>query len=363
LVYLGANIPLLYALFSVHGRDGLAALWGYSPHQYLFCLTVFPFAAFSAFTALHILIDKLGREVPDDFLPKVFLDNWIPLLLVGISLSALLTAADYYGSARSLDKLTPEYALMGVQYIKAINDELQTVKRSERDDARDTLVLSARKSALSISFPEHVTPAEVHQMIREAPPQVALQVMMNPKLQRRLGLLDPTLHPLSVFQVFICIFVGFCGLLAVGICVLGSHELEPSSKYPALHAALNATFYTVFSFGIYALCYQQYRSELEAVTGSGGTTLQQFFVGALVVFALTVLTAVDPSKGALPGVLFIRCLPILVMLLGFGAELKGPQVLRPLIGAETTAGIQVILISVFGLIACFTAFQVWPRRL
>src|SRR4028118_850170 len=109
-IYLLVNIPLLYSLVAVHGREGIGALWGYAPNQFLFLVVPFPLATFCTFVALRIVITEVNPTLPKTALGKWIFDHWMGGLLLGLSLAALLAFGAYLRSTMSLDKLHPQYA-------------------------------------------------------------------------------------------------------------------------------------------------------------------------------------------------------------------------------------------------------------
>src|SRR5689334_2684502 len=126
--YAIANAPFFYALFCVHGWRESGVLWGYSPHQFLFCLLVFPFACFATLAALYSLLSMIAPRLPDEFAGKWFSDNWPAVLLIGIAVCSVITVADYFSSARSLDKLERPYARAAIDALQNLNEKLNATK-------------------------------------------------------------------------------------------------------------------------------------------------------------------------------------------------------------------------------------------
>ena len=361
-VTLIANLPLLYSCGYVHGWRGVAALWGFSPHQFLYCLLAFPFSAFGAFTSLHILLSRLGPRPELDSDGRWLIENWLAVLLLGLGLSSFVAVADYFGSARSLDKLQPMYAATAINALKDLNERVDAVKKADRDDIREKLIHDGRAEKANLSPPTSTDPATTSTWLTQLPPETAIQVIFDPHWQRRLRILNEPLYALSLIQVVVSIFVGFCALFSAAFCIHVIRAIPELQKTADLHAAVTSVSYGIFFFGLYPICYQQYRAEIEAFAGSGFTTLQQYFVAGLVLIVLSVLLALSFPTTAASGALIARVLPILVIGLGLDAERRGPQVLRRLIGIETNTGTQVILAILFMLIGIFMAFQIWPRR-
>src|ERR1035441_7107618 len=340
LVALVVNLPLLYSLNTVHGLRGVADLWGYSPHQFLFCLLILPFAAFGTFTSVYVTVVHVGPKLQPEFGGRVFVENWMAVLLGGIALSSLITAADYFGSGRSLDKLQSPYATVAIRALRNLNAKVDALKRSEREDARDKLIRDGKAARQSLSLPATRDVNSVNRWMGTLPFESVLQVVIDPELQRQLRLTNDALYALSLVQVLTSIFVGVCALFSAGLYVhvaRGAPQLHGSAE---MHYFFSAAFYVIFFIGLYPICYQQYRSELEVFTGPASTTLQQYFVGGLVLLVLSTLLALNPTKDAIPGIIFARLLPIMVIVLGLGAEMRGPQVLRRLVGTRTNAGTQ-----------------------
>jgi hypothetical protein len=66
-VYVLAQGPLIYGSIAVHGRNGIARLWGFAPNQFWFLVFIFPLATFSTFAALRILVSHVEERFQRGF--------------------------------------------------------------------------------------------------------------------------------------------------------------------------------------------------------------------------------------------------------------------------------------------------------
>lgn len=351
------NLPLLSMLASQASRSALSALWGYSPHQFFFCLVVFPFACITSLTSLYILVTRLGSDWPEGLRGYAFLQNWPAALLIGVCLSSLVTFADYFSSARSLDKLSPSISAIATRSFQKIDEALNKIPLAQRDGARDDLIQKALQAKRDLNPPSFKDTGEVARWLQGLSPELVVQIVTDASLQRQLKMLDQRTYSLSILQVFVSVFVGTVALFSAAVCFHIIHHAQTSA---AIWEARNAAFNAVFFFGFYSICYQQYRNEIEFYGVSGSTTLQQFFVGAIVIGLLIALGALDINKEHVGPQFVERCLPLIIVSIGIGAEIHGAKLLRALIGAKTNWGTQFIL--AFVIIACgiFVGWQIWP---
>src|SRR5206468_11368942 len=131
---------------------------------------------------------------------------------------------------------------------------------------------------------------------------------------------------------------------------------------PELRASISALILAVCFFGLYSICFSQYRSELDVVAGTGSSTLQHVFVGLIAASAIYILYSCDPNKGDSSGVIMTRYLPMIFVASGIGAEFAFPKVMRQLIGSETNMGRQAILAILVAICGVVSLSQLWPRR-
>lgn len=349
LVYVASNLPLIYSLCCTHRLKGVAALWGYSPHQFLFVALIFPFAAFCSFLSIYILYSRVGPLIPADSGWGWFLNNGVPVLIAGLCIASIITVGDYVSSARSVDKLRPQYARRFIAYVQTLKSQIDDLPNDQRADRRERSVREARKAKSELLLP----PSSIDQVdatwLKRLQPMVFLQVAQDPALQRRLGLVDAVTYDLSFAQVVVTLFVAVCAAIAVFSCVglYSSNVIDASIKNsPELQRLSEAAFGAVVFFGFYPIFFHQYRAEIEPLVGSSGTILQHVVAGLAVSLALIVLAAVSFRK-EVPDLILTRLLPIFIIIAGFWVAGHDPEILRQIIGTETSIGRQIAFVSLF----------------
>lgn len=188
-----------------------------------------------------------------------------------------------------------------------------------------------------------------------------MQVVQDPNLQRTLNLMNQTVHALNVLQLFISIFVGYCALFSIMLCIYVFKSMPDPSAITPLTGALNSIFYSVVFFSFYPILYAQQRAEIEYLVGTGYTILPHVFSAIFVVCLLLALLSLDPIKKNVSNFIISRIIPVFILASGFGSQYIQSQPLRQLVGVLTNAGIQ-IMISIFFIIASvLVSLHIWPR--
>jgi hypothetical protein len=365
LAYLLVNTPLLYAVLYVYGPKRIIAMWGYSPHQFLFLTVIFPFVAYCAFAATYVLFSRVGPSLPAAFSGRWFFDNGVAIGLLGLAAICLCTTADYASSARSLDKLRPQYADRAIRTINSLKDQIDNTPADEREAKRDLMERQAKRDFSLLNLPEERDSGAIDHWMARLSPGVYLLVVQDATYQRRLGLVDPVLYVLSNIQVVVSLFVALFILISVfglGI-VHSSHELDQRflSGLDFQHLT-NLVYAGIFFLAFYPILFHQYRAELEPYVGSAGSSLQDIISIGIIVALLAAVTWLTSAKKEVSDLVFSRVLPILAIVGGFSVEVRTPQILRELIGVDTTIGRIVPCVVIFILVSAWTAYLLWPRR-
>src|ERR1700682_5321122 len=351
LAYLIVQGPFLYGGIAVHGRNGLAPLWGISPNQFWFLVFVFPLATLCTFTALRFLVHHVMDALPRQSPLRWILEHWLVALLWCLMLACVVTWIDYFQSVKSFDKLRPEYARRAVETLRAVR--LQK-------DAADTPLDPAEIAALAD------TAATAHRLTT-LPPLQFLRIVQRPDLQLKLSLLEPSMQALYTFQAlvaFFVVFVAIFGAIATAATLLSLGAAAP----PMLWRAYTTTVLAVSFFAFWVLAFRQYRVELDRFVGVEATMLPHVFAGFAIVEILTVLAAMGPS-GTLDVTQLVsvrilpRLLPVLVFLVGLAAETRLPAMSRRLTGMETTLGVQLMWMLVTLLLMAILVVTFWSQDL
>lgn len=364
LVYLVANAPLIYSLLAVHRPNGIIRLWGYAPNQFLFLVVFFPLATFAALAALRGLVFKAAPTLPISGPLREVIRHWPVAILVAIIIAALVSIIVYFGSAWSLDKLEAAYADRAVNAMESVRAkvELSSSQAEQRETTRISLIAAAKAELAGSTVPSGDNKREVADWLKSLSDGAYLQAVQRPDLQVRLHLLNPILHALNVLQLFASLFVGMItlSLAVVGFVLARSVGLD-GQNFPELGAVLWTVVWAVFFFGMHALCYGQYRTQMEYVVGSGTTVLQDLFLALVVFVVLVALVTVDPANRQFSFDTVVKFLPAIILGSGTATGLISPPAMRQLIGSDTTVWIQAILILVVLLLAGFPVVQVWPK--
>jgi hypothetical protein len=351
LVYLIVQGPLLYGAIAVHGRNGLAPLWGIAPNQFWFLSFVFPLATFCTFTAVRFLIHHVAEALPRPSTFRWILDHWLVALLWCLMLACVLTWIDYFQSVKSFDKLRPEYARRAAVALRTV--------RTQKSAAESPLDPEALTSVAD-------TAAATHRL-GTLPPLQFLRIVQRPDLQLRLSLLEPSLHALYTFQALVAFFVAFVAIFGA-IVTAGTLLSLGATAPPMLWHAYIAIVAAVSFFAFWVLAFRQYRAEIEPFVGGETTILPDFFGGVAIVIVLTVLAAIGPN-GTFDPAQFVsarilpRLIPIVVFVAGLTTERKLPELSRRLIGADTTAGVQLMWMVFALVVGIVLATTFWAQDL
>jgi hypothetical protein len=348
-LYFFAQLPVLYGLFAVHGRDGIGEMWGIAPNQFWFLVFVFPLASFSTCVALRLLVTAVVPALPQQNPVRWFFQNWLVAVLLAVILACVLAWSDYFGSVKSFDKLKPELAkraVISLDFVRSHTDSL--------DGARSA-------SELSLLFKDVTDQTVLSQRLRTLSPVEYLRVVQNPRLQLQLRLLDPTIQALYLLQEVVVLGVALLTIFC-SMATIATLKTMKGVAPDALSTVYRAVFSSVLLFSTFVICYRQYRSELERYVGRTDTILPDVFAAGAVICLLTVLAGLN-EKGSFEWaqILSARLIPLLVLTSGFVAEVRRPEVLRRLIGIETTASIQAVWAVVFILGAIFLSVSIWPH--
>lgn len=361
--YVVVNLPLLYSLFLVEGPSGIGKLWGYSPQQFFFVACVSPFAVFATFTSLYVLMSRVAPKIPDEYGGKWFYENWIVVLLLILMLASAITCVSYYKTPMSFDKLHPALASHAVAAFQAVEAEVNRASLAVRDDKRDEIISGAteeKKQAESDLLQLH-TASAVNAKLMALPPAVFLQVVQDPSLQLRLPILNPTIRALNMLQLLVGLFIAICAMFCVALATHSADHLTDKALHNSLHSAMTTLFWAIAFFGVFAVCYQQYRLQLQAVMGPGSTIQPQWFVGIFVLILLVRLTVVGAPEHQfdVAGIVW-RVLPMLAFVSTVVAESYRPDVMRTILGCQTNWGTQALLAMSFGLVGLYSVLTRWP---
>lgn len=359
--YCLANVSTLYSLLYVHKRVGLSALWGYAPNQFLFLVLFFPFAAFGAFTALHLLVSKVAPGVPYSLTIRSILSNWSIFVVIGLGVSAIVTASVYMSSAMSLDKLKPVYAERTLSLLQKAEDRLMKEPPENRNEFRKRVLKKAQLDTKALTLPEPSTDDEgIRTWMEQLAPDVYLQVVQSRDHQRTLRLMNPTVHALNIFQLNASVFVAWCCVFCFGVSwVLVSHVPTPFSTLNEFDKVCEALFFSVIAFGMFPVCFAQYRAQLDQFVGVWPTMRQEYLSAIPVMFLLIMLATFKPNGDTVSILVLLRYIPPALVALG---TLVSPDILRSLIGADARIGTQVILGVLWSLYAAMEIYRFWPGR-
>lgn len=365
LVYIIANFSLFFSLRYVHKVDGVIGLWGFAPNQFLWLTIFFPLATFCTLFALHSFTFRLNPILPSDFPLKSFFDHWPVSILIGFIISSIISIIVYFSSAWSFDKLQPQYAQLAIKSYELVEDQIvkSSLKKEEQEQFRHVIIKNAKLEAESLQLPNKYDITTIENWMKTLKPEVLLQVVQSPILQIKLKLLNPILHALNVFQLFCVIFIAFCSLSISIACIITARDINYDGKnFPELTQTINSVFYSIFFYGFYSICYNQYRQQIEAVVGVGTTILQDIFVGVLVAVLLIWLKSLDPTNRDISSETLIKFLPVVIVGSGTVIGIISPQVMKQLIGNETKTGIQIILTIITLFFSLIPISQIITRR-
>jgi ABC-type multidrug transport system fused ATPase/permease subunit len=363
--YVFVNSPLIYSLLYGHRARGIGNLWGYAPNQFFFLVVVYPFAAFASLAALRSFVVRLYSSLPPDSKLTPVFDHWPVAVLVGLIIAALFTILVYFTSSWSFDKLRPEYAQ---QALKATEDFENKIARSsnnriEQDANRKQLIRLARQNLSIEELPKVRNEEVVRRWLDRLLPEEYLQVVQDRSLTSRLRLLDPTIHALNIFQTLLVLFVGSVVLFVAAACIAYGYEAGYDGRnLPHLKATLDCVFWAVFFFSFYVICYHQFRSQMEELVGTRTTILQDVIAALLVAAVFVGIKLIDPTNREFGALTILKLWPIAFFASGIAAEEKLPQLMRQLIGNETTLGFQVALSFVFFLLALIPTIVIIIRQ-
>lgn len=365
MTYLVANAPLIYSLRYVHGLSGTLSLWGYAPNQFLYLVVFYPFAALMTLVAMYSFVAELNSLLPLTSRLRPVFDNWPVAVLIGIILAAFISIVVYLTSAWSFDKLQPQYARKALEAVAKVEEQVEaaSLKKEEQSSFRQKLIREAKQELRTLQIPSQNDTASVDQWLDTLKPEVYLQVVQDGRLTQRLRLLNPALHALNVFQLLNTLFMASCALVVAVFCIYAAREMRyDGTNIPELTQTINAAFYAVFFFGLYAVCYHQYRSQIEEVVGTGTTILQDVFVGIIVLVMLVWLRWLVTNNLELSVETSLKFLPVVIFGISYVAGNSSPQILKQLIGSETNVGIQIVLSLIAILLASIPVIRILTAK-
>jgi hypothetical protein len=359
--YGGVILPILYAL-QVQGVRRIGELWGLAPNQFFFLLVPFPFACFYIFTALRLLVTDVVRQVPETTQTRLILQHWPAGVLLCFAFVAVVSFVVYVGSNMSLDKLRPTFADVALHAIQRFDEKIESVPEPERAKTRQALVDAAKRTAGRLDASTPKRSGLLDKWLEQQEPEVSLQFLVRPQYQREFDLLDPTIHALNVFQLFLALSVGAMMLFVV---ILVTHVTRlvayPNVPNPSLRDVIHLLTGALFLFGLYPLFYHQQRVQLEEFVGQGFSVLQDVFAAVFVAGLLVWLASLDPADKLLSIAAFARVLPLVLVTGGFALAGLSPVLLRQLVGRDTTLGIQLMMSVVCVAASAFPILYVWAR--
>jgi hypothetical protein len=359
--------PLVFSFLKVYKSSQIFHLFGYAPHQFLFSILFFPFASLSTFISLYILISSLRPLLRDDYPLKFLFDDWPASLLFGIILASIISVVVYFSSGWSLDKLYPRYSSMALDAMTRIDDQvnLKFFKEEERLAYREKLIISANNDLKNIKIPSYRDTQKINSWLLSLSPSLRLKILFSPLYQKKLNLLHPEVLSLNVLQLLAALTVAFYTLVIALVCIYTYREfLQVGLKSKELLDATNAIFYSVFFWGFYPVCYNQYRRQIEGYIGSGTTILQDIITSILVVALLIWLRSLEPTDSArqLSIDTIFRYFPLLIIVSTQATSVLSPKIMIQLIGSETKVGIQLILILIGAMISFLPIAHIYPKK-
>ncbi|GAA5531416.1 hypothetical protein [Herpetosiphon gulosus] len=363
ITYIATIYPIIYSLRYVHKTKGIMRLWGYAPNQFLFMVIVFPIVTFLTFLSLRYILIKLISIIPSNYSLIRIYDEWILSLIFGIIISGIITIAVYTTSSFSLDKLEPLYATRAMNAITSINEDINLVEKDKRESYRDKIINDAKQKRRNITLPNSLNSADIALWVENLEDDVFLQIIREPKSPIRLRLVNNTLYNLTVIQTFITILVCVYILFSAFLCIHAAKELNYDGKnLPELTVAIESVFYSLVFISLYPIFYRQYRTELEAITGSGTTVLQDIITGILITSLLIWIKSLDPSNRELNAVTIVKYIPVAVIGSTMFSGIIDQDTMKQLIGSDSRLGIQVILIVIFLIFSIIPIYHILSRN-
>jgi hypothetical protein len=176
-----------------------------------------------------------------------------------------------------------------------------------------------------------------------------LGILLDAGLQRRLSLLEPDLYVISLFQVATTVGVGIT-LMFVALIAFSTHAQAATMPggAEALGRVLNLCSLGVVAFGLYAICYQQYRFQLSELVGKYSSTNPQYLVAFAVIFVLLTLSLANPEKSVSLVAIAARFGPLIALGSLTLFERTQQTAVRSLIGMDTNFGTQAMVAVVLG---------------
>jgi hypothetical protein len=350
-----ANAPLLYCLLRSHGPNLVGKLWGYSPQQFFFCLFIFPFGALATFWALTTLLTEVGPLVNETAPIRPLYDHWVLCPLAAMALACILTGLDYWSSARSLDKLRPEYSRLALSTLEDLHDQVSATPATGRDEL---LREFSRNATQALKVPPKSSTKVAEWLQAQNAPQ-RLGVLLDADLQRKLSLLEPNLYVISLFQVAATVGVGIT-LMFVALIGFSTHAQAAymSGGAESLGKVLNLCSLGVVAFGLYAICYQQYRLQISELVGKYSSTNPHYFVAFAVIAVLLTLSLANPEKSVSLVAVAARFGPLIALGSLTVVERTQQAAVRSLIGMDTNFGTQAMVAVTLGtFFSCLFAYS------
>ena len=350
LVWLLALLPLVYSSFWVH-KSLTWRLWGYAPNQYFFMALPFFLAALGSFGALFHTVLAIKAHSNAHWLLKHLALNWPATILVGITITGVVTLVDFYNTPKSLDKLQRRYAERAMDAAASLHQKFESESDlAKRTQLRREIIAKAQELKVKNLAVIKVDPSKLDQ-VDDA---TYLQIAQDARLQNELGLLDPTDHALQVFQTFVVLMVAWCVVVSAGLCL----ALQFSTNYsPSLSQhfpkVLTGLYLSVICFAIWVVCYRQLRMDMEYVTGTmtGSLRIGDVVGIFLIIGLITWILNIDPSVKDIQSALSTYIVPFVFVGCGYAAQFMPDNPVRLWLGVGSSPGNQILFHIVLSVIS------------
>jgi hypothetical protein len=345
-VFMMANLPLVYALHRFDRRT-MYDLWRLAPNQFLFDFLFVPASVVAVGCALYWVVSAAQKapEAASSAALSQALRNWPVLILLGIALSALVSAAFYVSSAWSPDKLQTPYGAEVTSSIHAAEAD-RSATLAAKDGERKWA--AALREADAQSGLANLTPSDAETQIPQLKPLERLHVLMSKGEQERLQLLSPTATALSVFQVFAVLVVAALALETSVILVAVSRSTSITPASADLGTARFALTVAIACYLPYPYLFGMYRSEIERVTDLPNSGAQDV-IAMLVVMTAAVLVYISEGDFSISSASTVRLgLVAAFALLPTIAERGGfTGAMRSIVGVNANIGVQLVVAILF----------------
>ncbi len=353
--YIVVILPTFY-LLKTQGVRYVIKLWGFAPNQFLFTVVYFPMAAWVVLLSVVHIYQNVYNLLPLSHPFRIWMQHWPATLLIAISISGIISLVVYWNSIWSIDKLYPYISEIILESMREFEEGVSSVslRDEERENYRTRLVQESRNYVDEVIDSNIASLRDKEKLINflhSLPPAVRLQILLTPKFQHSLGLLDPALVTLNVFQILIQVTYALLLIsIAIALAIIARILDYNGSNYIEVTKGYHLIFVSAAIFGIFPVLYSQFRKQIEYYIGLGNTILQDVFSGLLVVvFLLWLRMEVPQYREVSLYNIFVRYVPIFFIGIGPSISWIEPAFLEQLIGKSTNPGVQILL-SLFSIV-------------